>query len=66
MSLDVNEALVQQAEAGNVDEQAFVEMIRQSLPYAWGMVEKLSHRVHQEGKEWVNYAVTPLDEQAHG
>jgi hypothetical protein len=40
MSLDMSEALVQQAEAGNVDEQAFVEMIRQSLPYAWGMVEK--------------------------
>ncbi|NJO80323.1 MAG: hypothetical protein HC827_18645 [Cyanobacteria bacterium RM1_2_2] len=66
MSLDVSEALVQQAEIGNVDEQAFVETIRQSLPYAWGIVEKLSYRIYQQGEEWANYAVAPPSEQARG
>lgn len=66
MSLNVSKALVQQATAGNVDELAFVETIRQSLPYAWGIVEKLAHSIHQEGEEWANYAVAPPNEQARG
>jgi hypothetical protein len=66
MSLNVSEALVQQAAAGPVDNQAFVETIRRSLPYAWGIVEKLAHSLHQEGKGWANYAVAPPDEQARG
>lgn len=66
MSLNVSEALIQQAAAGEVDEQAFVETIRQSLPYAWNIVEKLSHSIHQEGEEWANHAVAPPNEQARG
>ena len=34
MSLNVSATLVQQAIADNVDEAAFAETIRQSLPYA--------------------------------
>lgn len=64
MSLDVSEALVQQAAAGHVDEPTFAETIRQSLPYAWGIVEKLARSVHQEGEEWANHAVVPPNEQA--
>lgn len=66
MSLNVSEALVQPAAAGEVDEPAFVETIRQSLPYAWNIVEKLSHSIHQNGEEWANYAVVPPREQARG
>lgn len=66
MSLNVSEALVQQAEVGMVEESAFVETVRQSLPYAWNIVEKLSNRIHQEGVEWDNYAVAPPNEQARG
>jgi hypothetical protein len=66
MSLNVSEALVQQAAAGEVDEKAFVETIRQSLPYAWTIVEKLSYSIHQEGEEWANHAVAPPNEQARG
>ncbi|WNZ26132.1 hypothetical protein HJG54_27100 [Leptolyngbya sp. NK1-12] len=66
MSLNVSEALVQQAAAGQVNESAFVETIRQSLPYAWTIVEKLAHCLEQEGQEWANYAVAPPDEQARG
>jgi hypothetical protein len=64
MSLNVSETLIQQAAAGEVDELAFVKTIRQSLPYAWSIVEKLSHSIHQEGQEWANYAVAPPTEQA--
>jgi hypothetical protein len=64
MSLDVSATLVQQAAAGEVDELAFVETIRQSLPYAWNIAQKLAHSIHQEGEEWANYAVAPPSEQA--
>ncbi|MGC8711864.1 MAG: SCO5389 family protein [Leptodesmis sp.] len=66
MSLNVSEALIQQAAAGEVDEPAFVETIRQSLPYAWNIVEKLSYSIQQEGEEWANHAVAPPNEQARG
>ena len=36
MSLNVSATLVHQAVAGDVDEAAFVETVRKSLPYAWG------------------------------
>ncbi len=64
MSLNVSETLIRQAAVGEVDELAFVETIRQSLPYAWGVVEKLAHSIHQEGEEWANHAVAPPSEQA--
>lgn len=64
MSLNVSATLIEQAVAGDVNEQAFVEAIRQSLPYAWGIAEKLAHSVHQEGAEWANHAVAPPSEQA--
>ena len=66
MFLNVSEALIQQATAGDVDEPAFVETIRQSLPYAWNINEQLSHSLHQDGEEWANYAVAPPSEQARG
>lgn len=66
MSLNVSKTLLQQAAAGEVDEGAFVETIRQSLPYAWGIVEKLAYSLYQEGEEWANYGVAPPNEQARG
>lgn len=66
MSLNVNETLVQQAIVDQVTEHAFVETIQQSLPYAWGIVETLSRRIHEEGEEWANHAVAPPNEQARG
>ena len=35
MSLDVPTALLERAEAGEVDDGEFVDCVRQSLPYAW-------------------------------
>lgn len=65
MSLNVSEKLVQQAAVGSVEEQAFADTIRQSLPYAWGIVETLVQQL-QTGKEWADHAVPPPDEQARG
>lgn len=66
MSLDVSQTLVQQAAAGSIDESAFVETIRLSLPYAWSIVEKLAHGIWQEKMEWANHAVAPPNEQCRG
>ena len=65
MSLNVSDVLVQQAAEGAVEEQAFADTIRQSLPYAWGIVETLVQQL-QTGKEWADHAVPPPDEQARG
>ncbi len=62
MSLNVSSALIQQAEAGAVDERAFAKTVQDSLPYAWGIVEKLAHSIYQEGQSWANYAVAPPSE----
>jgi hypothetical protein len=64
MSLNVSEDLIRQAQAGDVDESAFVEAIRHSLPYAWNIVEKLSQSIEQEGSMWANYAIAPPNEQS--
>jgi len=66
MSLNVPEVLIQQAKTGTVDEAAFVQTIRESLPYAWQIVEKLASRIHQDGQLWDHYAVAPPSEQARG
>lgn len=42
MSLDVSPELLAQAEAGPVDPDAFLAAVRESLPYAYAMVERLA------------------------
>ena len=66
MSLNVSASLIQQAEADCINPDAFVDSIRESLPYAWNIVEKLAHSIHQEGMGWDYYAVAPPSEQARG
>ena len=66
MSLNVSASLIQQAEADRINPDAFVDSIRESLPYAWNIVDKLAHSIHQEGMNWDNYAVAPPSEQARG
>ncbi|WOD40094.1 SCO5389 family protein [Nodosilinea sp. E11] len=66
MSLMVGALLIDQAERNQIDEAAFVESIRQSLPYAWGIVEQLAHTVDSQGADWADHAVAPPSEQARG
>ncbi|MBW4668085.1 MAG: hypothetical protein KME60_11845 [Cyanomargarita calcarea GSE-NOS-MK-12-04C] len=62
MSLNVSVHLIDQAKVGKVNEVEFVESIRESLPYAWNIVEGLAERLAR-GEEWANHAVAPPSEK---
>jgi hypothetical protein len=63
MSLNISSELMKQAQTGEVDEEAFVESIKQSLPYAFGVVENLAKRLARGEAEWVEHSVPPPSEQ---
>jgi hypothetical protein len=66
MSLDVSPALLEQAERGEVDEAAFVDCVRTSLPYAWEMISSLVERLKEDGGQFADNQTPPPDEQARG
>lgn len=45
MSLDVSTALLARAEAGPIDDAEFVDCVRQSLPYAWGVISLVAGKL---------------------
>ncbi len=63
MSLDVPAALLERAEAGHVDEADFVAVIRDSLPYAWLVIEDVAGRA---SAPFAEHAVPPPTEAARG
>jgi hypothetical protein len=64
MSLNVSPALLEKAEAGTVTREEFISCIRQSLPFAWNMVERLVTEMRSEGSESAqNTEVPETDEQ---
>jgi hypothetical protein len=66
MSLDVPAALLRQAEHGPVDEAAFVETVRRSLPYAYGLVARLVDELDHSDDEFVDNLVPPASEEERG
>ena len=66
MSLNVTPDLVKQAEAGEIDDAAFVDCIRTSLPYAWELVSELVAELEIDDREFADNQVPPPDEQARG
>jgi hypothetical protein len=66
MSLDVSPELLQKAERGDVDDAAFVDCIRTSLPYAWEMISGLVARLQVDGGDFADNQTPPPDEQARG
>jgi hypothetical protein len=66
MSLDVPPALLRQAEEGAVDEAAFVAAVRESLPYAYGMVERLVDELDHSDAEFADNQVPPPSEAERG
>ncbi|MFC5721340.1 SCO5389 family protein [Streptomyces gamaensis] len=66
MSLDVSPALLAQAERGEVDEAEFVDCVRTSLPYAWGVISSLVDRLGTDGGGFADNRTPPPDEQARG
>jgi hypothetical protein len=68
VSLNVSPELLASAEDGEVDEAAFVDCIRTSLPYAWETISLLvaEHAAGTSGPGFVDNRVPPPDEQARG
>jgi hypothetical protein len=56
------------AEVGSVDEAAFVDSVRTSLPYAWETITCLvaEHATGPRERPFVDNTVPPPDEQARG
>ncbi|HLJ09461.1 MAG TPA: SCO5389 family protein [Acidimicrobiia bacterium] len=68
MSLDVSPELLACAEAGDVDQAAFVDCVRTSLPYAWETISLLvaEYAADAVDRPFVDNRVPPPDEQARG
>jgi hypothetical protein len=65
MSLTVSPDLLEQAHRGEVDDAAFVDCIRTSLPYAWRVISGLIEDLRASG-EFADNQVPPPDEAARG
>jgi hypothetical protein len=66
MSLTVSPALLEQAARGAVAEEEFVACVRDSLPYAYGLIAGLAGELSGSDREFVDNLVPPPDEQARG
>ncbi|WP_433661637.1 SCO5389 family protein [Nocardia sp. CA-128927] len=66
MSLDVPAPLLERAERGEVDDADFVEVVRQSLPYAWEVVSRVAGELRSGTEEYADNLVAPPDEVARG
>ena len=66
MSLAVPADLLDQAERGEVDDAAFLDCVRASLPYAWNLITGLITDLEAGGGEFADNQVPPPDEAARG
>jgi hypothetical protein len=66
MSLTVSPTLLKQAQQGNVPQNDFLSCIRESLPYAWQLIEDLAGRLRQSEASFVDNQTPPPNEQARG
>jgi hypothetical protein len=66
MSLSVPTELVTAAERGHVDDAAFLACVQDSLPYAYGLVERLASELPAAGRDFADNLTPPPDEQARG
>jgi hypothetical protein len=66
MSLTVSPDLLSQARAGEVDDAAFLDCVRASLPYAWDLIEGLVQDLDAGDHEFADNQVPPPDEASRG
>jgi hypothetical protein len=66
MSLDVPTALLERAERGEVDDAAFVDVVRTSLPYAWQVISSVAVDLRGSTAEFADHAVPPPSEAERG
>ena len=66
MSLAVPADLLDRAQQGEVDDAAFLDCVRSSLPYAWDLITGLIADLEAGGGEFADNQVPPPDEAARG
>jgi NucS shadow ORF len=66
VSLTVPASLLEKAQHGAVSDDEFVDCIRESLPYAWSMVERLAKELDATGAPSVQNLEVPPDDAAWG
>ncbi len=66
MSLTVSPELLERARGGDVDDAAFLDCVRASLPYAWEVVVGLITDLEARGGEFADNQAPPPDGQARG
>ncbi|QVQ54216.1 hypothetical protein J4H86_11300 [Spiractinospora alimapuensis] len=59
MSLTVSPQLLERAERGEVEDAAFIDCIRESLPYAWATVSGLAEEVRAGAPSAANEVPPP-------
>jgi hypothetical protein len=66
MSLDVSPQLLAQAEKGDIREEDFVATIRESLPYAYGLISDLSEKLRADDGDFVDNLTPPPSDAERG
>jgi hypothetical protein len=66
VSLTVPVSLLEKAQRGAVSDDEFVDCIRESLPYAWSMVERLAKELDATGAPSVQNLEVPPDDASWG
>jgi hypothetical protein len=66
VSLNVSVGLLEKAQEGAVPEDEFIDCIRESLPYAWEMVERLAKELAASDATSVQNVEVPPDEASWG
>ena len=66
MSLAVPADLLEKARQGEVDDAAFLDCVRSSLPYAWGVISGLITDLDGAESQFADNQVPPPDEAARG
>ena len=66
MSLTVPADLLERALQGEVDDAAFLDCVRTSLPYAWDMISGLVADLETGDAQFADNQVPPPDEAARG
>ncbi|HXT42945.1 MAG TPA: SCO5389 family protein [Pseudonocardiaceae bacterium] len=66
MSLTVPVSLLEKAQHGAVSDDEFVDCIRESLPYAWSMIERLAKELDATGAPSAQNLEVPPDDASWG
>ncbi len=66
MSLNVPATMIEQAKDGEVRLNDFLQCIKESLPYAWQLIEGLAGKLATSDTAFVDNQVPPPNEEARG